>query len=378
MLTGRVVTDVAELEDAAAAWDALAVAAGRPYCTPAWMLAWWRHLAPPEARLHAVLVHDGGSLVGLLPTYLQSTAARLPVLRLLTGGFTARLQPLAAAGREADTARCVAAALAEHRPVPAAVVLEALPADSSWPEALAAASPGRGAWLHEDFTMDLPLAVPGAGGADAWMQARSKNYRKESGRVRRRLEEAGGVIRRADAEEIGPATEEALRLYRARWEPRGGSDRTSPRVARMLLDAGSALAAARRFDVWLLEADGTAVGAEVFVRAGAESSAWGGGFLPEWARFAPSTTLMLEAIRHGADEGVERVDLGEGVQPYKQRFTDEVQRLRWTTLLPRGRHYPLARAQEVPRHVRRWARERARRLPPDVQDRLRALRRRMP
>jgi CelD/BcsL family acetyltransferase involved in cellulose biosynthesis len=370
MLTARVVTDPARAAEAAGPWDALAVAAGRPYCAPAWMLAWWRHMAPADARLRVVLVHDGDELAGVLPLQLASERARVPELRMLTAGFTARVEPLAAAGREAEVARSAAAALA--RLDPGALVLEGLPGGSPWPELLTAAWPGRGAWLHEDFTMSIPLARPGTGGAEAWMKGRSRNFRKESGRVLRRIEEAGGAIRRTDGADAR-AVDAALRMYRARWEDRGGGARTGDAATAMLRDAGAELAAGGRCDIWLLEAGEETVGAEVFVRAGAESAAWGGGFLPEWARFAPSVTLMLEAIRHGADEGVERVDLGEGEQPYKRRFTDDVELLRWTTLFPRGRHYARARARVLPRHVRWWARVRAERLPPGVQDRLRAL-----
>ena len=371
MLSGRVVTDAGALADAAPAWDALAVAAGRPYCAPAWMLAWWRHLAPEHARLRVVLVHDGDVLAGVLPLHLVSEHDRVPVLRLLTAGFTARIEPLAQPGREAEVAQAAAAALAPLGP--GAIVFEGLPDGSAWPALLAAGWPGRAARRHEDFTMAIPLSMPGSRGAAEWMKGRSRNFRKESGRVLRRIADAGGSIRRADGADAA-AVEDALRMYRARWLGRGGGERTGEAASAMLREAGAELAGDGRFDVWLLEAGGVTVGAEIFVRAGAESAAWGGGFVPEWARFAPSVTLMLEAIRHGADEGVERVDLGEGEQPYKQRFTDTVEQLRWTTVFPRGRHSVRARAQALPKHARWWARDRAKRLPPGFQERLRALR----
>ena len=373
MLTASVVTDPDGVADAVGAWDALAVAAGRPYCAPAWMLAWWRHLAPEDARLRIVLVRDGDALVGVLPLYLQSASARVAELRLLTAGFTCRVEPLADPGREAEVARSAAAALADQPPD--ALVLEGLPGDSPWPRLLAEAWPGRGAWRHDDFSMTLPMAVPAADGT-AWMASRRRGFRKETGRIRRRIEEAGGAVERAEPAQLPAAVDAALRLYRARWAHRGGGARTSDAVTAMLLDAGAALAGSGRFDVWLLRGPEGPVGAEVFVRAGAESAAWGGGFVAEWARFAPSVTLMLAAMCQGADEGVERVDLGEGEQPYKQRFTDEVQLLRWTTLFPRGRRYPLVRARALPRHFRWWARGRARRLPPGVAERLKGLRRR--
>jgi CelD/BcsL family acetyltransferase involved in cellulose biosynthesis len=375
MLRASVVTEPDGAAVARDAWDALAVAAGRPYCAPAWMLAWWRHLAPPDARLRIVLVHDGEALVGVVPMFLQSASARVAELRMLTAGFTCRVEPLAVPGREADVARSAATALAAQ--APDALVLEGLPGDSPWPRLLAEGWPGRGAWRHDDFSMALPMALPAGDGA-AWLASRRKGFRKESGRIMRRIEEAGGTVRRAQPAELQSAVEAAVRLYRARWIERGGGTRTSDAVTAMLLEAGAGLVHAGRFDVWLLEGPEGAVGAELFVRAGPESAAWGGGFLPGWARFAPSITLMLAAMREGADEGVERVDLGEGEQPYKQRFTDELQRLRWTTLFPRGRRYPLVRARALPRHARWWARERARGLPPGLRERVRALRRRLP
>src|SRR5271156_4906515 len=40
------------------AWDALAVTHGRPFCAPAWMLAWWSQARTGDARLRVVLVSD--------------------------------------------------------------------------------------------------------------------------------------------------------------------------------------------------------------------------------------------------------------------------------------------------------------------------------
>ena len=54
-----------------AEWDALAVARARPYCAPAWQLAWWRHARPTSALLRAVVVLEQDRLVGIVPLYCK-------------------------------------------------------------------------------------------------------------------------------------------------------------------------------------------------------------------------------------------------------------------------------------------------------------------
>ena len=49
-LAGAIVDDEADLAPILSDWDALAVETGRPYCSPGWMLAWWRHARPAGAR----------------------------------------------------------------------------------------------------------------------------------------------------------------------------------------------------------------------------------------------------------------------------------------------------------------------------------------
>ena len=67
MVDGELLTDVGELKARASEWDELAVEAGRPYCTPAWQLAWWRHAAPANALLRAIVVRDGDAVIGIAP-----------------------------------------------------------------------------------------------------------------------------------------------------------------------------------------------------------------------------------------------------------------------------------------------------------------------
>ncbi len=70
MIAHEVVTEPAELERHTAAWERLldASATCEPTLSPLWMLAWWRVFGPRDGRrLMAILLREGGRLVGLAP-----------------------------------------------------------------------------------------------------------------------------------------------------------------------------------------------------------------------------------------------------------------------------------------------------------------------
>ncbi len=100
---------------------------------------------------------------------------------------------------------------------------------------------------------------------------------------------------------------------------------------------------------------------------------WAGGFASAYARFAPGTQTMLSALRMAAADGVRRADLGGGDQDYKRRLADENRPVRWRTLFPRGWRYPLITIRLAPKRARLRLRSLARRLPPNVQARVRGL-----
>src|SRR4051812_15232323 len=101
MLDAHVLDDVDAVAAHAGAWDALAVALGRPFCAPAWALGWWRHAAPHGALgLRPVVVTDGDEVIGVAPFFAQRKSPGRADLRLLGAHTSHRIAPLAAAGRE--------------------------------------------------------------------------------------------------------------------------------------------------------------------------------------------------------------------------------------------------------------------------------------
>jgi CelD/BcsL family acetyltransferase involved in cellulose biosynthesis len=358
----------------AAAWDALAAAAGRPFCAPAWMLAWWREGRGGDARLRVVLVLDAdGELIGVGPFFAQ-VAYGLAEYRLLGAGFCHRIGPLARAGREREVAAAIATALARAEPAPASVVFEGIDAGDPWPELFAEGWPRRRRGLpprlRTDVAMDAPAIALG-GDYDAWMERRERKFRKEARRTARRLEE-DGVHGRLAADEQAIAA--LIRLHHARWQERGGSS-VGDEAQRVVAAAAEALDE-QRLAVALLEGPDGPVAAELVLRAGDSVVFWAGGFDPAWAKHAPGTQAMLVALAAAAAAGVREADLGGGAHEYKWRLSDGNRPLAWRTLFPRGRRYPLIRLRLAPKHLRFGARALVRKLPQEQQANLRRLLRR--
>ena len=372
MLHPLVIQDADELAPHEAAWDALAADAGRPFCTPAWMLAWWREGRSGDARLRVVLALDAdGALIGVGPFFAQ-VAYGLAEYRLLGAGFTHRIGPLAAAGHEREVAAAIAAGLAAADPQPASVVFEGIDAADPWPELVAGGWPSRRRpRLRTDVTMDSPAIALDAD-YEAWMARRERKFRKEARRVARRLEEEGVHGRLATDEQ---AVDALLRLHYARWEGRGGSN-VGDEARRVIAAAARALDDDGRLAVALLEGPDGPIAADLVLRAGDALGFWGGGFDPAWAKHAPGTQTMLLALEAGAASGARSADLGGGAHDYKWRLSDENRPLAWRTLFPPGRRYPLIRLRLAPKHLRFGARRLARRLPRERQDQLRRLLRR--
>lgn len=367
-----VVAHVEELAPRLDAWDALAQAAGRPFCTPAWMLAWWQEGRSGDARLRVVLALDEDDApIGVGPFFAQ-VAYGLAEYRLLGAGFTHRIGPLAAAGREREVAAAIAAALAAADPPPASVVFEGIDAADPWPELVADYWPGRlRPRVRTDVTMDSP-AIALEGGYEAWMARRERKFRKEARRVARRLEEEGVHGRLATDDDAVAAL---LRLHHARWDDRGGSN-VGDEAQRVIGAAARAHGGDGRLAVALLEGPDGPIAADLVLRAGDALGFWGGGFAPAWAKHAPGTQTMLLALEAGAASGARSADLGGGAHDYKWRLSDENRPLAWRTLFPLGCRYPLIRLRLAPKHLRFGLRRLARRLPQEQQARLRRLLRR--
>src|SRR5919204_4239427 len=122
---------IESLEEASAftePWDALAVRSARPFCSPAWTLSWWRHVAPPRSRLKLFVAKDAGDVIGVAPFFAHRSPIGLVRYRMLgsrPGAF--RVEPLAAPEREWEVASGIAGSLSEAEPSPDSIIFDGIP-----------------------------------------------------------------------------------------------------------------------------------------------------------------------------------------------------------------------------------------------------------
>jgi len=381
MPDAELVTDAAALAALAPKWDALAGATGLPQMSPAWVLAWWRHIAPAEAVPRTVAVRDGDQLVGLAPFYCAPDGGGRLDYRLPGIELAARLEPLAVAGREWDVAAAIGATLAHADPRPDALRFEGIPLEGHWLAALRDGWPGAlRPPLHLTAVEGNPLMSLEAPSFEDWLAGRSANFRQQMRRLRRRFEQAGGVSRVATHATLADDADALARLHAQRWEGRGHSNLVDlgERFAAFVADLGEQLLDEQRFALRLLELDGEPICAQLFVRAGGTTLFVNGGWDERHAAFKPSLLCLLDAVEEAFALGVERFDLGVGVQSYKLRFADGSAPLAWGVLMAPGARLPLTAARSAPALVQARLRDGARRMLNEQQvERLRTACRRM-
>lgn len=381
MAEAQLIVDLPGLEAIAPEWDALAVACGEPCSAPAWMLAWWRHVAPREAELRAIAVRSGGELIGVVPLCEEPQARRV---RLLASAedFSPSVTPLAAEGRVEEVAEVGARALATAGPVrPEELELGPIPAASPWTAALRERWPGRVRPVR--FRRDVqaaPIVSLHDGSLDAWLAASGYRFRKNVRRYRRLFEEAGGAARWTTAATLEADVAAFVRLHAARWEGIGDSRLVAlgERLAPFLRDLGGALLAAERFRMLMLELDGEPICADLWIAAGGEVAGINTGWDERHKRLSPPTVASLLAIEDCLARGERRMHLGFGRLDYKRPWANDGETVVWDRLLLPGRALPRTLARNAPAMASRWARTAAKRaLPPSEADKLRAVRDRL-
>ena len=255
MRDAEMIVDVAEAESLAPEWDALAVAASKPFAAPAWVLAWWHHVAPSSSSPRLVVVRDSGRLVGVAPFYAQPRRRGVVEYRLMASDFGGSMEPLALPGREWDVAAEFARALASAQPRPDVLALGPMPIASAWPSALSAG------WEGPMSPLVRRLRIAGAhvivlddGSYDAWFASLGSKLRRDLRRCERLFEEAGGSTRWSTAETLRADVEAFSRLHRGRWEGRGWSRLADmgARLPEWLEELGRGLIAQGRFRMCLL------------------------------------------------------------------------------------------------------------------------------
>jgi CelD/BcsL family acetyltransferase involved in cellulose biosynthesis len=357
MLSSEVITQLSALDRLGPEWDELAVANRLPLMSPTCVMAWWRHLAPRGAEPRIVAVRDGEQLVGLAPFYMcprrwgGGLAARLPGIEL-----AGRLAPLAAPGRQSAVAEALGNALAGSNPPPDLVTLEGMPLSSDWAMALREAWPGRRRPASRRYQVSgCPTVSLNAGSFDAWLSAKSGNFRREMRRLRRQFAAAGGTTRSSTHETLRSDVDAFVRLHASRWEGRGGSHYAGlgAGLAAVLNDIGQSLLNKEgRFRLRVCEVETEPVSAQLFLAAGSRVLYVNGGWDERFTKLKPSMLGILDVIEEAFERGDGHVDLGLEEQRYKLRFADGSDPVAWTVLIPASMRLPLTLLRTAPVRTR--------------------------
>lgn len=355
-----------ELTPLREAWDALAVAAGAPTATPAWQLAWWRHLAPPGATLRVVVVEEGAELIGIAPFAATHDRRGRVHYRLLGAELAHRVAPLAASGRLGQVASLVAGALAEVAPRPDFVHLDSIDVDGPWLPALCDGWPGaRAPWTLRERVDAGPVVELAHVTFDGWLRTKSAHFRERVRREQRLFARAGGSVRMADSRaqlERDAAT--FVRLHDARSQQMARRSNLDARAERLICDAGAELVPGARMRLFVAELEGTPVAVHVCLAAGGVVSGWNSGFDPTAGRLKVSSVTLLAVIEDAIARGDRELDLGAGATPHKLRFASADRPLAWAQLVPPGSHELRNRTVLLRRRLCSVAGRYARRLPP--------------
>jgi CelD/BcsL family acetyltransferase involved in cellulose biosynthesis len=353
MLASEVITELSKLDPLQAEWDELAVASQLPLMSPACVMAWWRHLAPPAAEPRMVAVRDDGTLVGLAPFYVDLAGRggrlglRLPGIELAAG-----LAPLAAPGHRQAVAGALAEALADSSLCPDLVALEGMPLVADWARTLREAWPGRRRPASRRYQVSgCPTVSLQETSFDAWLSAKSSSFRREMRRARRQFTAAGGTTRSSTLDTLRSDIDVFVRLHGSRWEDRGGSSFVGlgARLPAVLNDIGQTLLNQEgRFRLRLLEVEGEPISAQLFLAAGPRVLYVNAGWDDRFANLKPSAVGLLAVIEDAFERGEDRVDLGLGEQRYKLRFADGNDPVAWTILIPAGMRLPVTLLRTAP------------------------------
>jgi CelD/BcsL family acetyltransferase involved in cellulose biosynthesis len=374
MPSTELIEDVSAAEQLAPEWDRLAVRCSLPLCAPGWMLAWWRHLAPPASALRIVAVHEGPELLAVAPWFLQTGDSGRVDVRFLGAESSDRVDILCAPGREREVAAALRGAIGEIAPRPDLVAFEAVPVGSRWTELLAGGAVGRLRLArYRNSAYPAPAVLLPTGPPEAWLAGRSSNFRGQMGRMRRRLEKQGGAVRQPrDPTDVEAALGSLLSLHSGRWEGRGESGLARPGMAAMLRDAASALGP-DRLRLWAAEIAGEPISVQLFIAAGGEVKYWNGGWSEEHADLKPSMLTILAALEDAISRGEQRLDLGVGTHAYKLRFANSEDTLTWGGVIVRNRRWPRTRLELAPLVLRYRAKRLVAALPAPLKDRLEAV-----
>lgn len=313
-MSAELLREVPDLDsELAAAWRALAEQRESPFLTPEWFAAWLA--THPGEQPFAIVWRDGETVRGVLPLVREGRQLRFAGARR-GDWFT----PACAVEDEGEMAAACAELLERERGEWQLLQLDRVDCASTWPQALLDAG-GKLRGRRQRFDV-LPYVRFGDDGWDGYWTARSRNFRSQIGRKRRKLERDHGLTFRmtADASELERDLETFFELHEERWSERGGSSALSDDAKAMQRRFAAAALERGWLRLWVAEADGAPAAAWYGWRIADRYCYSLSGLASRYEDLALGNVLLAHTIEQAAEEGSSVYDLMWGDEGYKKRF----------------------------------------------------------
>ena len=329
------ISTLAGVEDIRADWRELYDNSGsrNPYASPDWLVPWARHFVR-ERDLALLTVSRDGVLVGMAPWYVRRIGPLLRQIQLLGSGrhdaLTELPQVLAAPGETRSVLRAV---LEYWSQMPGAWDWLELPLleEQGWfePEWLGGVVRDGGFVQHKmtrpSVVLDLPQDVP------ALYHVLKRNLLESIHRARNRLdrtEQKWAITAHAEEGDLQRALPVLAQLHAMRAELAERNrhpDRLAvPERLAFLAEALGCMARRGLAEILTLDIEGTAVAAQVVLRAPDATYLGMSGVDPAWWNVSPVTLLQSHAAESAVERGHQEFNLSTGPSVAKLRWSEHV------------------------------------------------------
>ncbi|HEY8489458.1 MAG TPA: GNAT family N-acetyltransferase [Dehalococcoidia bacterium] len=304
----------------AAEWQGLLdrAAARRVFYRPSWQRAWWETFQDGERPL-VLTVRHGERLLALAPLMRRGDALWLAGDSEICDYMDVVADREAGAGAYAALLDAVLpgtdAALDEPW---RELVLWGLEEESPTLHLLPELARARGLTVLVEPEARCPrVALPDAGGWEAYLAGLSKKDRHELRRKLRRLEEAGTLAfyGLSEPEAVAAAMDDFLRLHRISRPDKAAF--MSPRMEAFFRRAVEALAQEGAVRLCFLELDGARVASVLLFDCGEELAMYNSGFDPAYGHLAVGLLSKALCVRTALEEGKRALDFLRGDERYK-------------------------------------------------------------
>ena len=295
-----------------AEWDELADRVGAPpFLRAGWLEAWERAFGGGELRAFAA--RREGRLAGLLAVRAHRGAVTSP-----TDWQTPMFGPVAE-DREAAAELAGALVAAARR---RADLWFLSPDAPGLDECVAAA--GEAGFRRIVRTIARAPYVPVDGSFEEYMTGLDRKFRKEIGRLWRRLEERGEtrVTYEDGSERLDDLLSEGFQLEGSGWKTEAGTAILSaPAVERFYREVARWAADRGWLRLAFLRLDGRALAFDMCLEHGGAFYVLKGGFDVEERKAGPGTLLTHDGIRRAFDAGLDSYELLGQADDYKRSWT---------------------------------------------------------